>query len=373
MARLKGPGHPLYGKFLQHDPCSDILVPAAKDPLVIFNIDGKDTDVPFLFDKKNGLVAWDGSVHNPASPDLARGGWAAVQKTHEGKWLVARGPVPVWMPQTAVAAEHLGVLQVALRAANHPTMVGDCQAVINGWGDINRATGASRPQAGIWRQVKQEGLPFGDFLKIKAHTEADPNATDEEAHLFEINFEADRWANIAVTERETGHDKLEQYQKRYDNFQKILKGAAKVLAALPSPKEEYGKLKRIRGPLKVKRRPKRKPEVSVQFLGHGLRSLQLEEQPQRGELVEAGLGHNLLSAKRADGEGTVVLCTRCGRNASARLLKLREPCPGKLLGGNATKLRNFLSGIHPQPRDAAVALRPPKAFAEQIPSWWPRA
>eukprot|EP00959_Pyramimonas_sp_CCMP1952_P155550 3254108-Pyramimonas_sp.AAC.1 len=53
----------------------------------------------------------DGSVMHPQEHDIARGGWAVVEVTAMGELIGGiRGPLPRELPQSAVMAEHVGLL-----------------------------------------------------------------------------------------------------------------------------------------------------------------------------------------------------------------------------------------------------------------------
>ena len=122
-----------------------------------------------------------------------------------------RGPVPDGFAQTAVVAEHFGLMIACEeKVGEHMELSVDCAALIRGWQNVKKAKHPKNALAGYWRWY--EKLPkLDDIIKVKAHLKVEDVPEGPERAAVVANGHADTQAKLAVAESNLPAEDIKRY------------------------------------------------------------------------------------------------------------------------------------------------------------------
>lgn len=164
----------------------------------------------------NVTIYSDGSCKNIRWKALAVPSAAAYQKGPDGKHRYAAVQVPIFQPQSAVAAEFLG-LHMAIRllpdvGAPEAVIAADCQAVVTAFKNSKKHDGHRSKYAGLFREANMARL--GNVIKVRAHPpEQEATETGQLDHWYG-NDTADHWAKDALNTMGKGLSRMLKRLKR---------------------------------------------------------------------------------------------------------------------------------------------------------------
>ncbi len=298
-----------------------------------------------------GRAYIDGSSTTPAFKSLARAACAIVQTTAEGEpTKVLQAAVPRHLPQTAQAAEFLG-LGVVMRALRAKTeVVGDCLNVVRAANGRGRDPFAhTKVYAGILLDTHADPdrrRLAGEVKWTRAHRKLTGSEGEEERRDIVGNAAADLEAKDALDEHpEIGvlaKTQAEFFEKRITH---VVRAVTTALAMYP---RASGRMVRDVRPVNAQQARERRRHLweyragawRCRLCNDWLTGSKLPRarvgQQCRGTTMEdnakamARRGHNLC---KAIAQVPFVYCTRCGAWGHRRSHKLALPCAPPVASG----------------------------------------
>jgi len=221
-------------------------------------IDGNGVCDPFMFDPQAELFI-DGSCLDPEIHYLSRAGCSVIELAPDNTLRRGMyGALPALFAQTAVDAEHGGLLMAALHSvAGHTnTYVVDCATLMRK--TVKACIDGRTRFAQVWRHISQS-LPRGEWLqlvKTKAHRKEGEAEDDQDPRHLLGNKAADFYAKEGASLHRPPPVELDSHAAAYDMLVKLLIGAGKVLGTWPKSEELWGPLEKLPS---QPRTPQRRP------------------------------------------------------------------------------------------------------------------
>ena len=285
------------------------------------------------------------------------------------------GPVWAGLPQTAPASEWLA-LQVCSQVTNGRARVAsDCLNVVRGASPLigKKELGPwmiTSPFAGIAKScVQQAGWSnLSEIWKVKAHTSAHQEETDEEKKGRVGNHEADEGAKQGARRHPQAPagfwDGLRANEAALTELWKV---AGAVLPLFPVEKFEWtdkGMVRRPRQPWENRRghcwQQRSGKWVCIRCLEWTSSKLAAQQHKQcKGHsCLEAillnDLGHRLVLIITS--EGPVVACQACWAFVATFPRLLLSPCPGQPRRGGQVAKQRIGAGKHPNQKSSGTVL-----------------
>ncbi len=314
-----------------------------------------------------GRIYVDGSCTTPAVRSLARAACAVVQTDEEGRpTKTLQIAVPRHLPQTAQAAEFLG-LGIAIRALRRGAIIiGDCLNVVNAANGVGRnAMAPTRMYAGILMEMladPDKRRMAGTILWTKAHRDARDDDPPEVRRDIAGNAAADKAAKEAIGGHpQIGPDAQAQLAFCEGRVQHVVRAVIAALELFP------------RAPGNMARAPRPATEAQARqsrrhlwtYRGGAWRCDLCNDWLNADRLPRARLhqrctgktlgdeaaamarrGHELF---RAEAQVPFVYCRRCGAWGHRRTRLLATGCcPPRPSGTQA--LQRIRAGVHPLQR-----------------------
>ncbi len=336
-----------------------------------------DEDQDILFNAGDGPMASDGSLLEPRHGRLQKGGWAAIQCDHEGKFLKGMcGTIKREPRMSSTLLEHLAFHQLAIRIDGGGDVLIDNAAVV-ARGKASRAdqTGAKSFYAGFWRDIHSVRKGRGQeqeigCIKIKAHVKQEDTKNRQERVQHAANEQADYFANHANSTHQHEASIARQWKKEYEEYIEFLRAVGRILDQWPSMRELSGKLK------KKERRGEEESDLDVSKLKMSHQWFQTGRRwtcrvcqrttaairpgaaswvggeckaRQQGILrvLEPYLGHSLVAVAMISGV-VMMACTACGAYATHRPKLLGRHCMERVTMAGRRALENsFIKRRHP--------------------------
>ena len=295
----------------------------------------------------------DGSGLLQGTP-FARAGWSVVQTDKCGNRIkAAYGAVPWQQAPSQVArdGEDFALFQATLLSAGDPAIYCDCAGTVGlAQAGAPAGTDSKNPRAHLWAKVwtRTETLRV---LKTKAHTtqdELDAGVTTEWERL------GNRWADHHAKQGAAKHPLparlLDQLAGLRALQASMLRWAGKQEADMQDMElKDYEVLNFADRPSSV--RPWRDPDLSERFYHHWIGHT---EALARDLFPDICRGHQLWSArilgKPMIVEKAVVMCSKCGCYAHARVQELGYSCRGPSVMDKTRLARwsRFRRGLFPK-------------------------
>ncbi len=286
----------------------------------------------------------DGSSTTPVIRSMARAATAVVQTTNDGTPVkVLQVAVPRHLPQTAQAAEHLGIGLVIRALRGKAQVVGDCLNVVQAANGKGRDPFApTKVYAGILLDTHADPgrrRLAGEIQWTRAHRKVVGNESDEVLRDIRGNAAADREAREALGEHPPlgalAESQAEFFQKRVAH---VVKAATTALALFP---RASGKMERNERPANATQARERRRHLWA-FRGGAWRCELCDDWLTGDKLPRARVTQRCSGKTLADGAKAMaqrghslykaaagvpfVYCCKCGAWGNRRSLRLASPC-----------------------------------------------
>ncbi len=315
--------------------------------------------------KGRGYV--DGSSTTPTIKSLARASCSVVQTTADGTpTKILQAAVPRHLPQTAQAAEYLG-MGIAVRALRGETeLVGDCLNVVravNGWG--RQPFSPKKVYAGILLDTQadpQRRRLAGEVRWTRAHRQITGGESWDVVRDIRGNDAADRAAKDALSLHQPSGRLAETQAEYYER--RIAHVVAATTTALAMFPRAPGNLQREARPATLSQARKKRLHHWT-FRGGAWRCSLCQDWLARGELPRSRRGQRCRGktvaddAKRMTEKGHCVYraeaalpfiyCGRCGAWGYRRTRRLSSGC-GPPSASGLQALARIRKGLHPLQR-----------------------
>ncbi len=315
-----------------------------------------------------GELYVDGSCVPSAVSGFARAACAIVQMNGSRVVKKALAAVPAYLPQTAQAAEHLGMVLIFRYLAGRANVVGDCLGVVKAINaSVASMLGPSRRYAGLLADVLRD--PARRRLAktvrwVRSHRKLNDNMDEQEQMDVLGNNAADAAAKEALELHPPVGEEAAAAISYYESRAWLV--ARAVAAALPLFPPAPGNLRRRpRAPVVAEgacppwqRHQWRHEEgawrcrvCATWVVGDAVpanRAMEVCKGPMANEAELRKLGHRPC---RAQGACPFTFCSKCGAWAARRSNKLAKPCAPPTSAG-VQALRRMEKGLHPWRRRA---------------------
>ena len=289
---------------------------------------------------------------------FARAGWSVVQTDRAGNRIkAAYGAVPWQQAPTQVArdGEDYALFQATLLARGEPDIYCDCAGTV-GLAQAGAPAGAEarNPRAHLWTKVWSRCETVKVF-KTKAHT------TEEDLEVgvtTEWERQGNRWADhhakLGAAKHPLPRRQLDQLAGLKAIQVSMLRWAAEQEAAVQDQQQrDYEVFEFHERP--ASQRPWRDPDLAQRYYHHHIGHT---EALARDLFPDDHRGHELWTARllRKPGEQclvvdkAVVMCSRCGCYAHARVQELGFTCrgPGAMSSTRLARWNRFRGGRFPK-------------------------
>ncbi len=324
-----------------------------------------------------GRAYFDGSCTTPAVRRMARASCAVVQTDDDGRPVkVLQAAVPRHLPQSAQAAEHLG-LGITIRALRRNTVVvGDCLNVVKAANDKCREVlGATKMYAGILLDVNavpERRKLAGHIEWTRAHRTTTGEETADEARDIRGNAAADEEAREALEEHPP-MGCLAESQLRYfeGRIKHVVDAVTTALALFP---RASGKMPREDRPTSAEQ-AKRRRLHHWQFRGGAWRCTLCNDWRQGDRLPRARVRQRCRGRTLAEDAATMfknghqlyrvhadlpfVYCRKCGAWGHRRTRRLASIC-GPPAASGSQALNRIRRGLHPLQRRGPLGILLPR-------------
>ncbi len=333
---------------------------------------GVDPRGPHQKAELGGLVYMDGSCRPSPVRDMARAGCAILEVTKDGRMVRSlEATVPWHLPQTAQAAEFLGMALGYRYVRRLATFVGDCLGAVRAMsGPSTKALAATARYAGIVMDTLRDPAQRRLVQQVrwtKAHRHQSAAVDSEDLRDINANAMVDELAKSAARLHPPLGEEIEEsiafHEKRVQHVVAAVAAAMQVFP--PAPKGD----KRTPRPADAAQAKERR--VHLWRFRAGAWRCQLcndwlnlgastpppyrYRQRCRGRAIDedahvmAKNGHRLC---RAEGGLPFVICTACGAWGNRRTRRLAGPCGAPTAAG-IQAVKRVEAGWHPMLRKGA--------------------
>ncbi len=324
-----------------------------------------------------GRAYFDGSCTAPAIRSMARASCAVVQTDENGRPVKAlQAAVPRHLPQTAQAAEHLG-LGITVHALRRSTaVVGDCLSVVKAAnGACREVLAATRMYAGILlaaNAVPERRRLAGTIQWTRAHRTATGEESESERRDIRGNAAADEEARDALGEHPQlgalAEGQLRYYERRIKH---VVDAVTTALALFP---RASGKMQREERPLSAEQAQRRRRH-HWQYKGGAWRCTLCNDWRHGDHLPRARVHQRCAGKTLIDEAGTMakrghqlyqaeadlpfIYCRLCGAWGHRRTRRLSSAC-GPPAASGSQALARIRRGFHPLQRRGPLGILLPR-------------